>query len=419
MKDAYSFHADQTSLQQAYDRMYEAYSTIFARLGLNFRAVLADTGSIGGSASHEFHVLAGSGEDDIAFSDSSNFAANVELAEALPVGADRQARSGSIEKIATPNARSVEEVAELLNCESSHIAKTLIVQGSHDEEGHYGFVALILRGDHTLNELKAEKHPAVHSPLTFATEEEVVEVTGALPGSVGPVGLSIPVLVDRSADRMSNFYCGANESDHHFAQVNWDVDVTASEIVDLRNVETGDPSPCGNGNIEIKRGIEVGHIFQLGEKYSKALNCSVLNENGKDQVVTMGCYGIGITRVVAAAIEQNYDDNGIKWPAALAPFQVAIAPINYHKSSAVAAACDRIYDELTQAGIEVILMDAEKARLGGILADIELVGITHRIVVGDRGLEAGEIEYRHRHASDNEALAADNVVAELLARING
>jgi prolyl-tRNA synthetase len=218
---------------------------------------------------------------------------------------------------------------------------------------------------------------------------------------------------------MSNFYCGANENDHHLGNVNWDRDVSATEVVDLRNVEAGDPSPCGDGKIVIKRGIEVGHIFQLGDKYSNALNCSVLNENGKDQVVTMGCYGIGITRVVASAIEQNYDDNGIKWPAALAPFQVAIAPINYHKSEKVAAACDELYQQLTAAGVEVLLMDAEKARLGGILADIELVGITHRVVIGDRGLESGEIEYRHRHAAENESLAVDNLLTELLARVNG
>ena len=418
MKDAYSFHATQESLQQTYDAMYQAYSNIFTRLGLNFRAVLADTGSIGGSASHEFHVLAGSGEDDIAFSDSSDFAANVELAEALAVG-ERSAAAAAMKQIATPGARSVDDVATQLSCQPAEIAKTLIVQGTHDEAGQYGFVALVLRGDHTLNELKAEKHPAVHSPLTFATEEEVLSATGANPGSVGPVALALTVLCDRSADLMSNFYCGANENDQHLASVNWDRDVTATEVVDLRNVEAGDPSPCGLGNIVIKRGIEVGHIFQLGDKYSKALNCSVLNENGKDQVVTMGCYGIGITRVVASAIEQNYDDNGIKWPASLAPFQVAIAPINYHKSEKVAAACDELYQQLTAAGIEVLLMDAEKARLGGILADIELVGITHRVVIGDRGLDAGEIEYRHRHAAENEALSADNLLSELLARVNG
>ena len=418
MKDAYSFHANQESLQQTYEAMYQAYSNIFSRLGLNFRAVLADTGSIGGSASHEFHVLAGSGEDDIAFSDSSDFAANVELAEALAIG-ERAAAAAAIEKIATPSARSVDDVAQQLNCQPAEIAKTLIVQGTHDEDGNYGFVALVLRGDHTLNELKAEKHPAVHAPLIFATEEEVLAATGANPGSVGPVELTLTVLCDRSADRMSNFYCGANDNDHHLANVNWDRDVNAAEVVDLRNVEAGDPSPCGEGNIVIKRGIEVGHIFQLGDKYSQALNCSVLNENGKDQVVTMGCYGIGITRVVASAIEQNYDDNGIKWPAALAPFQVAIAPINYHKSEKVAAVCDELYQQLTAAGVEVLLMDAEKARLGGILADIELVGITHRVVIGDRGLDSGEIEYRHRHASENESLAADNLLTELLARVNG
>lgn len=418
MKDAYSFHANQESLQQTYDAMYDAYSRIFSRLGLNFRAVLADTGSIGGSASHEFHVLADSGEDDIAFSSASDFAANIELAEAVALNNDETASGAAVEKVATPNAKTVQEVATLLDVSASNVLKTLIVQGAHDDEGDYQLVALVVRGDHELNELKAEKHPLVHSPLTFATEEEVLATVGATTGSIGPAGLSIAIIADRTAANSVDFIAGANETGYHLRNLNWNTDANYSDVADLRNVVAGDPSPCGKGKIEIKRGIEVGHIFQLGNKYSKALNCTVLNENGKDQVLEMGCYGIGITRVVASAIEQNHDDNGIIWPMALAPFHIAIVPINYHKSDDVKAKCDELHDALNNAGFEVLLMDAEKARLGGMLADVELLGIPHRIVVGDRGLEKGEIEYRQRAASENEALAADNIIDALIQKLS-
>jgi len=417
MKDAYSFHSSQESLESTYHVMYKAYSKIFSRLGLDFRAVLADTGSIGGNASHEFHVLAQSGEDDIAFSTVSEFAANVELAEAVCLDTVSPATQ-ALSKVDTPNAKTIEEVTNLLGLTQQQALKTLIVQGTHDEEGNYALVALVLRGDHELNELKAEKLASVHSPLTFATEEEVFAKVGAHPGSIGPIGIDMDVIVDRSAAVVADFCVGANIDGQHLVGVNWERDGNITQVADLRNVVAGDPSPCGQGVIEIKRGIEVGHIFQLGQKYSEALNCTVLNEQGKDQVVTMGCYGIGITRVVASAIEQNHDENGIKWPEALAPFQVAIAPINMHKSEAVAAKCEAIYNELTAAGIDVLFMDAPKARLGSMLADIELIGVPHRIVVGDKGLAKDVIEYRSRHADANEDLDATDIVAQLIAKLN-
>jgi len=417
MKDAYSFHSSQESLESTYHIMYKAYSKIFSRLGLDFRAVLADTGSIGGNASHEFHVLAQSGEDDIAFSSISEFAANVELAEAVCLDTMSPATQ-ELSKVDTPDAKSIDEVSALLGLDKKKTLKTLIVQGTHDEEGKYALVALVLRGDHELNELKAEKLASVHSPLTFATEEEVFAKVGAYPGSIGPIGIDMDVIVDRSAAVASDFCVGANIDGQHLTGVNWERDGNITQTADIRNVVAGDPSPCGQGVIEIKRGIEVGHIFQLGQKYSEALGCTVLSEQGKDQVVTMGCYGIGITRVVASAIEQNHDENGIKWPEALAPFQVAIAPINMHKSEAVAAKCEAIYNELSAAGIDVLFMDAPKARLGSMLADIELVGIPHRIVVGDKGLAKDVIEYRNRHAEANEDLSATDIVAQLIAKLN-
>ncbi|TNE76371.1 MAG: proline--tRNA ligase [Gammaproteobacteria bacterium] len=398
MKDAYSFHTNQDSLQQTYDAMHAAYTAIFTRLGLDFRPVLADTGSIGGSYSHEFHVLAASGEDDIAFSTESDYAANVEMAEAVAPLGERPAATEAMQEVATPGQHSIDDVSEFLGIGADRIAKTLIVQGD-DEEAP--LVALVLRGDHELNDIKAEKLHGVAAPLTFASEQQVQQELGCSVGSIGPVGLKIPVIVDHSAAHLADFVCGANRDGFHLSGVNWERDCPVDDVADIRNVLPGDPSPDGKGTLEIKRGIEVGHIFQLGTKYSEALNAKVLNEEGREQVVTMGCYGIGVSRVVAAAIEQNHDDNGIIWPEALAPFQVALVPINMNKSEAVRETCEKLYAELSNAGLDVLFMDEEKARLGVMLADVELIGIPHRVVVGDRGLEQGEVEYCCRREGEN------------------
>ncbi|WP_370979314.1 proline--tRNA ligase [Agaribacterium sp. ZY112] len=414
MKDAYSFHLDQDCLQNTYDRMYQTYGAIFTRIGLDFRPVLADTGSIGGSSSHEFHVLAGSGEDAIAISNGSDFAANVELAEAL--APEKQESNGeAAEEVATPNAKSIEEVASLLNVEAQNCVKTLIVLGEADEEsGEQALIALVLRGDHALNDIKAEKIQGLAEPLQFAPEERISKEIGADVGSLGPIGLTIRCIVDRSAAALGNFVCGANKTGFHLINGSWQTEL---EIADLRDVVVGDPSPCGQGTLEIKRGIEVGHIFQLGTKYSEAMGAKVQDPTGRDSAMTMGCYGIGVTRVVASAIEQNHDDNGIIWPTNIAPFQLAIVPINKHKSEALAQYCENLYEELTQAGIDVLYMDENKARLGVMLADVELMGLPHRIVVGEKGLVKGEIEYRARRDSDNSALAVEGLVAELKQRI--
>lgn len=395
MKDAYSFHMDQASLQQTYDGMYQAYTNIFTRLGLKFRAVDADTGSIGGQASHEFHVLADSGEDAIAFCPDSDFAANIEKAACLPSTEPRPVASAELEKVATPSQHSIDAVADYLNLPAQGIAKTLLVKAA---EG--GVIALILRGDHELNDIKAEKHPLIAEPLCFASDKEVFEATGAKAGSIGPVGLSIPVIADNAALQLADFVCGANEDGFHLTGVNWERDLPLAEAFDLRNIEAGDPSPDGKGPIDIVRGIEVGHIFQLGDKYSKALNATVLDENGKEQVMTMGCYGIGVTRVVASAIEQNHDDKGICWPAALAPFTLALVPMNMHKSERVKAYAEELYQQAKDLGIDVVLDDRD-ARPGVKFADIELIGIPHRLVIGERGLDKGEIEYKGR--SDSES----------------
>jgi len=406
MKDAYSFHTDQASLQQTYDAMHAAYTAIFSRLGLDFRPVLADTGSIGGSHSHEFHVLATSGEDDIAFSSDSDYAANVEMAEALPPAGERPAATESMQEVPTPGQHSIEQVSEFMGVSPDRIAKTLIVLGD-DEEAP--LVALVLRGDHELNDIKAEKLHGVAAPLSFASEAQVSETLGCSVGSIGPVGLKIPVIVDRSAAHLADFVCGANRDGFHLSGVNWERDCPIDEIADLRNVVPGDPSPDGKGTLEIKRGIEVGHIFQLGTKYSEAMGASVLNEEGREQVMIMGCYGIGVSRVVAAAIEQNHDDKGIIWPDALAPFQVALVPINMHKSDAVRETCEKLYSELRDAGMDVLFMDEEKARLGVMLADVELIGIPHRIVVGDRGLAEGEVEYCQRRDGENRNIPLNDL----------
>ncbi|MGY5795944.1 proline--tRNA ligase [Rheinheimera faecalis] len=431
MKDAYSFHLSQESLQQTYDAMYQAYCNIFTRLGLDFRPVLADTGAIGGSMSHEFHVLAASGEDAIVFSDGSDYAANIEKAEALPPQGQRPAATQAKAEVATPDAKSIEEVSAFLKLDASAIAKTLLVQLnpelSFDElkalltnadaevlenTWRSKVVALVLRGDHELNEIKAEKHPLVASPLQFASEEDVLAVTGAKPGSVGPVGLTIPVVVDHAAAHLADFVTGANKDGFHFTGVNFDRDITAYQVADLRNVVEGDPSPCGKGHLVIRRGIEVGHIFQLGDRYSSAMKAGVLNEEGKHQIMTMGCYGVGVSRIVAAAIEQNHDEYGIKWPAAIAPFQVAIVPMNMHKSVRVQDAAEQLYKELTAAGFEV-LFDDRKERPGVMFADMELVGVPYHIIVGERNLDEQKVELKNRLTGEKLMLALSDVVAQI------
>lgn len=409
MKDAYSFHIDQTCLGETYNRMHAAYTAIFTRIGLDFRAVLADTGSIGGSASHEFHVLADSGEDDIAFSDSSDYAANVEMAEAL-APASSPTTAAALETVATPGVRTIDDVCKQLSLAADTTVKTLLVKAADDCEAE--LVALVLRGDHQLNEIKAEKLNEVAAPLTMATETEIEAATGASPGSIGPVNLKLPVIVDRAAV-LPHFACGANQTGYHYTGANFERDVKDAQIADIRCVVEGDPSPDGHGKLLIKRGIEVGHIFQLGNKYSQALNASVLNESGKSEVVLMGCYGIGVTRVMAAAIEQNHDDGGIIWPAAIAPFQVVLVPINMQKSEAVRRLTESLYQQLLEHNIEVLLDDRNE-RPGVKFADMELMGIPHRLVIGDKGLERGVIEYRARTSSDNEDVAVDSAVQHLL-----
>jgi prolyl-tRNA synthetase len=418
MKDAYSFHLNQESLQQTYNTMHTAYTNIFTRLGLNFRAVRADSGSIGGDASQEFHVLARSGEDDIAFSNSpdSNFAANIETAEAILPLSSRAKPNHLMEKVHTPDQNTIDSVCEFLGLTKQQSLKTLVVLGTAQESGHQPLVALVLRGDHSMNEIKAEKHPLIAEPLTMAPEQRIIDELGTTPGSIGPVGLTISIIADRAVTIMSDFTAGANESGYHHTYINWQRDCNYSDVADIRNVVQGDPSPCGHGEIEIKRGIEVGHIFQLGDKYSKAMNATVLNENGKAQFMQMGCYGIGITRVVAACIEQNFDDKGIIWPLALAPFEVALIPLNYEKSEAVRVATDTLYSELKLAGIDVI-MDDRAMRPGVKFADAELIGLPHRIVIGDRGLESGTLEYRDRRADANEDMPLESALEFIKAKL--
>lgn len=412
MKDAYSFHTNQESLQETYEIMHGAYCKIFERLGLDYRPVLADTGSIGGSFSHEFHVLAQSGEDAIAFSTGSDYAANVEKAEAQAPQGERPSASQEMNKVHTPGAYTIAEVSNFLGTQDNQSVKTLIVLGEAPEEnGQQPLVALVLRGDHELNELKAEKLEGIAAPLTFAPEERIKAELGCNVGSLGPIKLTIKTVVDRDAAHLADFVCGANEDDYHLTGVNWERDCQLAEIADIRNVVAGDISPDGKGTLEIKRGIEVGHIFQLGTKYSQAMNAKVLDENGKEIVMTMGCYGIGVSRIVASAIEQNHDDNGIIWPDTIAPFQIALVPINMHKSEAVKSACEKLYADLTSAGYDVLFMDEAKARLGGMLADTELMGLPHRIVVGDRGLENGMVEYKNRRATESQDIAVDDILS--------
>ncbi len=417
MKDAYSFHISDESLKETYAVMHQTYCNIFDRIGLDYRPVMADTGAIGGSGSHEFHVLASSGEDDIVFSNESDYAANIEKAEAILIDKSTPAPSQEMSEVSTKNQRSVDDVAEFLNVTPKQIAKTLIVLGEKTEDNKQPLVALVLRGDHELNEIKASNVNGIASPLEFATEEQIIDAIGCKPGSIGPVNLPIKTLVDRSAAVLSDFVCGANKDGFHLTGVNWqrDCELTEENILDLRNVVSGDPSPDGKGTLEIKRGIEVGHIFQLGKNYSEAMNATVLDENGKEQAMTMGCYGIGVSRTVAAAIEQNHDDNGIIWPAAIAPFDIALVPINMHKSPAVAEKCESLYKELQSAGYDVLFMDEAKARLGATLADIELIGIPQRIIVGDRGLEKNCLEYQHRTSSEKQEIPCDDLLNFLKA----
>jgi prolyl-tRNA synthetase len=407
MKDAYSFHIDNASMQETYDVMYQAYTRIFQRIGLKFRAVDADSGAIGGNVSHEFHVLADSGEDAIAFSTNSDYAANIEMAEAVTLPQSKPDALDTLETVDTPEQHSIEEVSTFLNIPTSQCLKTLLVKGVDDS-----IVALLLRGDHTLNAVKAEKLAQVSSPLTMATDEEVINSAGCAPGSIGPIGLETVLIVDRSAAELSNFVCGANQQGQHYTGVNWQRDCPLPEVADLRTVAEGDPSPDGKGTITIARGIEVGHIFQLGSKYSEAMHAVVQNEAGHSQTMMMGCYGIGITRIVAAAIEQNHDKNGIIWPASLAPFSIALLPMNMHKSERLRKAVETLYGQMLDAGLNVLL-DDRKVRAGFMFADMELIGIPHRVVLGDRGLDNQVVEYRGRTDSENREIPLEEIITFL------
>ena len=406
MKDAYSFHLEDECLEKTYQIMFDAYCRIFERLELNFRPVIADTGSIGGEKSHEFHVLADSGEDDIAFSDASDFAANIEKAEALAPTGERGEPTQDIEKVAL----KLERLIKTSELDVKTTVKTLLVVGTTEEGEPIKIVALVLRGDHQLNEVKAENLAQIASPLTFATDEQVSAIANCHSTSLGPKGLTVEVIVDRSAAHLSDFVCGANENNHSFTGVNWQRDCGEINIQDIRNVVAGDPSPCGQGTIEIKRGIEVGHIFQLGRKYAEAMKCSVLNEGGKNQTLTMGCYGIGVSRIVAAAIEQNHDKYGIKWPKAIAPFQVAIVPMNMAKSARVKETAETLYESLLQAGVEV-LFDDRKERPGVMFADHELMGTPLLVIIGERNLDAQQVELKNRITGEKSLIAIDDVMA--------
>ncbi|GEK72376.1 MULTISPECIES: proline--tRNA ligase [Halomonas] len=412
MKDAYSFHIDEASLMDTYQVMYDTYVRIFTRLGLDFRPVIADNGSIGGTGSHEFHVLADSGEDDIVFSTESDYAANMEKAEALAPQGERAAPAEELRLVDTPDAKTIAALVEQHGLPIEKTIKTLMV---HATEG--GLIALLVRGDHELNEVKAENLPEVASPLTMGTEEEIRAAAGAGPGSLGPVNLDMPVVIDRSVAMMSDFGAGANVDGKHYFGINWERDLPLPKVADLRNVVEGDPSPDGQGTLSIKRGIEVGHVFQLGQKYSEAMNATVLDANGKAAHPWMGCYGIGVSRVVAAAIEQNHDDGGIIWPDAIAPFHVTVVPMNAHKSQRVREESERLYQELSAAGFDVLLDDRD-LRPGVRFADQELMGIPHRLVVGDRGLDKGELEYKGRRDSDATMVPAGDILAFLREKID-
>lgn len=414
MMDAYSFDIDKEGLEKSYEAMHEAYCRAFDRMGLDYRPVLADTGAIGGNGSHEFHVLAESGEDLIAFSSESDYAANIEKAEALAPAGERSEATQEMELVDTPNARTIAELVEQHGLAVEKTVKTLFVKASDEVDAD--IVALIIRGDHELNEIKAENLPQVASPLEMAEEAEIRALVGAGPGSLGPVGLELPFIVDRSVAAMSDFGAGANVDGKHYFGINWGRDVELGQIEDLRNVVEGDPSPCGQGTILLKRGIEVGHIFQLGKNYSEKMNCNVLGPDGKNVTLEMGCYGIGVSRVVASAIEQNHDKFGIIWPEALAPFQVAIVPMNMHKSERVKQAAEKLYAELTAQGIEV-LFDDRKERPGVMFKDIELIGIPHTVVIGDRSIDEGNFEYKNRRDGEKVNIEIDNIVAHVKAQL--
>jgi prolyl-tRNA synthetase len=413
MKDAYSFHTDEASLAQGYRLMYDAYTRIFTRIGLKFRAVQADGGTIGGDTSQEFHVLADSGEDAIVFSDADDYAANLEKAATLPPAAPRAAAAEALTKIPTPNARTIAELSAQLGVDAALCVKTLLVDGSDG-----GVVALVIRGDHELNAVKSQKLPGVANPLRMASADRVRTSTGSEPGFIGPIGFRGKVYVDHAAAHAADFICGANEKDMHFRGVNWGRDLDEPQAVDIRNVQSGDLSPSGHGTLKIARGIEVGHIFQLGQLYSEAMHATVLDEQGKALTMFMGCYGIGVTRVVAAAIEQNHDANGIIWPDAIAPFQVVLVPINYQKSTLVQEAVDSLYRDFSAAGIDVLLDDRD-ARPGVKFADSELLGIPHRIVIGERGLAAGTLEYRHRRETESTEIPTADPVTYIRQKLSG
>lgn len=414
MMDAYSFDIDKAGLQKSYDAMHDAYCRAFDRMGLDYRPVLADSGAIGGSGSQEFHVLAESGEDLIAFSTESDYAANLEKAEALAPAGERAQPTQAMTLVDTPNAKTIAELVEQFDLPIEKTVKTLFVKASDEIEAP--IIALIIRGDHELNEVKAENLKQVAAPLEMASEQEIRELIGAGPGSLGPVGLKLPFIVDRTVAAMSDFGAGANIDDKHYFGINWGRDVELSQIEDLRNVIEGDLSPCGQGTIQLKRGIEVGHIFQLGNAYSEKMNCGVLGPDGKNAILEMGCYGIGITRVVAAAIEQNHDKHGIIWPDALAPFQVAIVPMNMHKSEEVQQAASKLYDELTAMGIEV-LFDDRKERPGVMFSDMELLGVPHTVIIGDRSMKEGNFEYKNRRNGEKSAVAMTDIVEHIKAQL--
>jgi len=404
MKDAYSFHLTQDCLANEYRNMYDTYGRIFTRLGLKFRAVQADTGAIGGNASHEFQVLADSGEDAIAFSTGSDYAANIEMAEAVAPGAPRAAATQALERVATPTQKTIDEVTAFLGVKPAQCVKTILVRGND------GLVALCVRGDHEVNEVKAAKLAELHGESMLADETEIVRVTGTRPGFIGPAGLpdSIPVIVDRSAAALADFVCGGNQDGTHYRGANWERDARITRVADIRKVVEGDPSPDGQGTLKIARGIEVGHVFQLGDKYAQALGATVLDDAGKAQVMQMGCYGIGVSRIVAAAIEQNHDDAGIIWPEPMAPWRVAVCPIGAAQNAQVREEAEKLYDELAARSIDVLL-DDRGLRPGPMFADIELIGVPHRIVVSERGLAAGTFEYRRRGESENRSLSRDEL----------
>ena len=413
MKDAYSFHADYESLvRDGYQPMYDAYCRIFDRLGLNYRPVAADTGSIGGTGSHEFQVLAESGEDVIAYSDASDYAANIELAQTLRLQGERRPSEKALEKVSTPDVKTIESLVQFLNVPVEQTLKSIVVEGENEGE----IVLLLLRGDHEFNDIKAEKLAGVKAPLTFAAPELIRAQFGADGGSLGPVGFKGKVYADFAVEKGADWVIGANDNGWHYTGFNFGRDAAEPEFADLRNVVEGDPSPCGKGSLKLARGIEVGHVFQLRDKYSAAMNASFLDNNGKSQIMEMGCYGIGITRIVAAAIEQNNDGRGIIWTDAMAPFQAVIVPMNYKKSDAVREAADKIYAELCAAGADVLLDDRDE-RAGVLLADSELLGIPHRIVIGDRGLKEGKVEYARRTDSEAQSVAVEEAAAKVLAAL--